>query len=309
MTRPVTSSMMGFVGVDTGHSAIRTVFPVWARELGLPTEQLRGHDVPLGADPQTYRDLVTAIRDDDTHLGALVTTHKVALYEAAGDLFDELDKFSTQCGEISSISKRDGRLCGAAKDPITAGLALAEFLPTGHFARTGGEVLCLGAGGAGTAITTHLARASDVPARIVVTDIDPAGLARLAEVHRRAGVAPGLVRYEHVGGAERSTELLAAAPAGSLVVNASGLGKDRQGSPLADAAVFPERGLVWEINYRGSLEFWHQASAQAEQRSLVLVDGWRYFIHGWTQVIADVFDIPIPATTVDRLATLAEAVR
>jgi shikimate 5-dehydrogenase len=305
----MTAPAMGFIGVDTGHSAIRSVFPIWARELGLPTEELRGHDVPLGADPQTYRDLVAAIRDDDSHLGALVTTHKVALFDAAADLFDDLDGFSTQCGEISSIYKRDGRLCGAAKDPVTAGLALSEFVPHGHFARTGAELLCLGAGGAGTAITTYLAQSADVPARIVVTDVDATGLARLEEVHRRAGVVPGLVRYEHVAGAEQSTTLLAAAPPGSLVVNASGLGKDRPGSPVADDAVFPERALVWEINYRGSLELWHQARMQAEQRSLVLVDGWRYFIHGWTQVIADVFHLPLPAATVDRLASLAEAVR
>ncbi len=300
---------MGFVGVDTGRSAIRTVFPIWARELGLPTEELRGHDVELGADQQTYRDLVVEIRDDSSHLGALVTTHKVALYDAAADLFDELDDFSTQCGEISSISKRGGRLRGAAKDPVTAGLALAEFLPSQHFANTGGEVLCLGAGGAGTAITTFLAQGEDVPGRIVVADVDRASLTRLEEVHRRAGIAPGLVRYEHVARVEQSTELLSGATPESLVVNASGLGKDLPGSPVSDAAVFPERALVWEINYRGTLRFWHQAMAQAERQSLVLVDGWRYFIHGWTQVIADVFDIPIPAATVDRLAMLAEAAR
>lgn len=300
---------MGFVGVDTSHSAIRLVFPLWARELGLPTEELRGHDIPLGADSATYRDLITSIRDDETSLGALVTTHKVALFDAAADLFDDLDDFSRQCREISSIYKRNDRLCGAAKDPVTAGLALGEFVPAGHFARTGGELLCLGAGGAGTAITTHLAQAGDAPARIVVTDVEETGLARLEEVHRRAGIAPGLVRYELVTGSEDSTELVGATPPDSLVVNASGLGKDRPGSPLSAAAVFPERALVWEINYRGSLGFLHQAQAQADLRSLVVIDGWRYFIHGWTQVIADVFDRPLTAATVDRLAALAEAVR
>lgn len=305
MTRPA----MGFVGVDTSHSAIRLVFPFWARELGLPTEELRGHDIPIGAGSATYRDLITSIRDDESHLGALVTTHKVALFDAAADLFDDLDDFSRQCCEISSIYKRNDRLCGAAKDPVTAGLALGEFVPAGHFARTGGELLCLGAGGAGTAITTHLAQAGDAPARIVVTDVDETGLAQLEEVHRRAGIAPGLVRYEHVTGGDDSTELVDATPPDSLVVNASGLGKDRPGSPLSAAALFPERALVWEINYRGSLEFLHQAQAQADLRSLVVIDGWRYFIHGWTQVIADVFDRPLTAATVDRLAALAEAVR
>jgi len=33
-------------------------------------------------------------------------------------MFDELDDFASLMGEESSISKRDGRLFGAAKDPI-----------------------------------------------------------------------------------------------------------------------------------------------------------------------------------------------
>ena len=88
-------------------------------------------------------------------------------------------------------------------------------------------------------------------------------------------------------------------PAGSLVVNATGLGKDRPGSPLTDACQFPENGIVWELNYRGSLEFLHQAEDQRAGKNLTIEDGWTYFIHGWTQVIAEVFHIDI---TGDRLA-------
>src|ERR1035437_3465520 len=68
---------------------------------------------------------------------------------------------------------------------------------------------------------------------------------------------------------------------------ATGLGQDRPGSPLSDQVVFPERGLIWDFNYRGSLEFLHQAQRQQHDRDLVVEDGWRYFIHGWTQVVAD----------------------
>ena len=72
----------------------------------------------------------------------------------------------------------------------------------------------------------------------------------------------------------QNDEVMAKMGKGSLVINATGLGKDRPGSPLTDAAVFPENGLVWELNYRGERTFLHQAEAQA---------------FGWTQVIADVF--------------------
>jgi shikimate 5-dehydrogenase len=104
-------------------------------------------------------------------------------------------------------------------------------------------------------------------------------------------------------------DLLAAMPPGSLVVNATGLGKDRPGSPLSDAVVFPESAWVWEFNYRGSLEFMHQALTQQQERSLHVIDGWRYFIHGWSQVVADVFELTLTPSIVEELAAAAESVR
>jgi shikimate 5-dehydrogenase len=97
----------------------------------------------------------------------------------------------------------------------------------------------------------------------------------------------------------------------SLVVNATGLGKDAPGSPITDAAVFPEGGIAWEFNYRGDLLFLRQARAQEEQRHLLVEDGWLYFIHGWTRVIAEVFhvDIPVRGPKFDELCRIAARVR
>lgn len=300
---------MGFVGVTTGSSSINRVFPAWATILGLPTDRLIGHDVPLDADDAQYRALVRQIRDDPAHRGALVTTHKLRLYAASHDLFDELDDFAQLCGEISSISKRDGRLYGHAKDPLTVGLALDEFLPADHFAATGAQVVCLGAGGAGTALVWYLAQRADRPERIVCTDTDPRRLAHLRGVAARGGLPDGLVQYVPVSDPKDATDLVEAAPAGSLVVNATGLGKDRPGSPLPADTTLPPQGYVWEFNYRGSLEFLYQARAQAGARALTVVDGWRYFIHGWSQVVAEVFDLHLDAHTVERLADGAKAAR
>ena len=147
---------MGFVGVSTGHSSIRKVFPAWADTLQLPTRTLIGHDLPLGAAAPVYRSLVQQISQDHLHRGALVTTHKVSVYDAAKDLFDELDDLAVVFGEISSIYKRGSQLCGSAKDPITVSLALEELVPDGHFTATGAEVLCLGSGGSGTALSLSL---------------------------------------------------------------------------------------------------------------------------------------------------------
>jgi shikimate 5-dehydrogenase len=305
----VSQKAMGFVGVDTAHSSIMRVFPLWAEHLHLPTRLLRGHDIPLESPDAVYRDLVTSIAQDQNHLGALVTTHKIRLYEAAHDLFDDLDDFSRQCGEISSISKRHGRLRGAAKDPVTAGLAIAEILPAGWFRRTGGEVLCLGSGGAGTAISTHLGgtdhRHGDRTPGVTLTDVSSKRLAHVRDVHTRAGLDPSLFRYVLVTSADQAREVVAASPPHSLVVNATGLGKDRPGSPVPDDTVFPRGAVVWEINYRGPLGFLRLAQRQQQARGLLVADGWRYFIHGWTQVIAEVFDISMPADTVEELAALA----
>ncbi len=300
---------MGFVGVTTSSSSIMRVFPVWAEALGLPTRSLVGHDVAPGSAPEVYRELLGRMAADPDHVGALVTTHKIAVYRSCRDMFAEVDDLARTFGEISSIAKRDGRLVGAAKDPITARLALEEFLPPDHFRRTGGDALVLGSGGAGCALTYTLATGQDQPGRIVCTAIDERSLRHHRELHERGGVDPARVRYLLTSGPDDVDAVLGSLAPGSLVVNATGMGKDLPGSPVSDAARFPEDGVVWEFNYRGTLEFLHQARAQQGERRLSVHDGWRYFIHGWTQVIADVFQIPMPSATVDELAGLAAAAR
>lgn len=83
---------------------------------------------------------------------------------------------------------------------------------------------------------------------------------------------------------------------GSLVINATGLGKDAPGSPLTDAVQFPPNAIVWDLNYRGDLVFLDQARRQQAAGKLQIENGWSYFIYGWTQVIAEVFDIAVPAS-------------
>lgn len=301
-----TKDYMGFVGVSTGASSINRVFPAWADLLGLPTRRLVGIDLPLEATPAQYRAALTAIRDDPHHRGALVTTHKLGLYRAAHDLFDEVDEFGRLCGEVSSVSKRDGRLLGHAKDPITAGLAVEELLDPGAF-EDEAEVLVLGAGGAGIALSFYLGRRDPHPRRVTCTDTDADRLTHLRSVHH-AAVLPEIFRYVQVAGADENDALVAKLPTGSLIVNATGLGKDRPGSPLGPSVRFPQPCTAWDFNYRGHLTFLEQAGAQ-QDRGVRVVDGWRYFIHGWTQVVAEVFDLNMSPQLVERLADAAAVVR
>lgn len=302
---------MDFIGVTTTRSSIMRVFPLWMRELGRPEVALEGVDLKIHDEPRAYRAAVAQIKDDPLSLGALVTTHKIDLYEAAKDMFDFLDPYATICGELSSISKRDGRLEGHAKDPITAGLSMDAIVPPGYFGRTGAHVLCFGAGGSAVATLLHLMDKSDAvdrPRRFIVVNRSRPRLARL-----RAMVAarPTDIAVEYVCNADpvRNDAIMAALPDGSVVINATGMGKDIPGSPITDAGRFPGRGIAWEFNYRGELDFLRQARAQAVSGQLTVEDGWLYFLHGWTQVIAQVLHLAVDPPRFAALARLAESVR
>ncbi len=300
-----------FVGVSTGQSSSRRVFPRWMEALGRPEVVLQGVDFPLHDDPANYRAFVEFVRREPLALGGLVTTHKVDLLHAAADLFDELSPAAAALQEVSSIARRGDRLLGHATDSSAGGISLDAVTGPGYFGATGAHVLCLGAGGAAAAIALHLLSKpdpADRPARFVVVNRSPGRLVSL-----RAIVAPfgDASRFDYILNEDprRNDELMAALPDHSIVINATGMGKDRPGSPVTDAGRFPQRGIAWELNYRGELDFLHQARRQQAERQLRVEDGWLYFLHGWTQVISHVLDLRIDAATFDRLAAEAATLR
>jgi shikimate 5-dehydrogenase len=296
-----------FIGVSTGESSIMRLFPRWAEILGIDGT-IEGRDIPVRAEADSFRRVIGEIAEAERIRGALVTTHKVDVYEHARDLFATLDEHAQLCREVSCVSKREDGLVGHAKDPLTAGLSLDAMLPPGYWGATGADVLCLGAGGAGTAITVRLLETEDRPRRIVVTDRDQGRLDGLRAIHAELG-RDAEVEFVRVVDAAESDLLLGSLPRGSLVVNATGMGKDLPGSPVTDAAVFPEEAVIWELNYRGTLDFLRQARRQESRRRLRVHDGWRYFLHGWTEVIAEVFAISLTPDVFARLAEAAESFR
>ena len=308
---PPTTPTFYFVGVTTGQSSARIVWPDWMRVLGRPDVIFEGIDLPLHAQPAAYRRVVEFIKHEPLALGALVTTHKIDLLDATRDLFDDLGSYAQTLNEVSSIAKRDGRLVGGATDPIASRYTLDAMLGQGYFARSGGHLLCLGAGGAASAISLHfLTRpdAADRPQRIVVTDLLQSRLDKLRSMIDRQQTD---INFEYVLCRDESVNdrLMEALPGGSMVINATGLGKDRPGSPISDAAHFPQNGIAWELNYRGELDFLRQAQAQQASRNLRVEDGWVYFLHGWSQVINQVLDMDIAGDVYDRFAAAADAIR
>jgi shikimate 5-dehydrogenase len=296
--RPATRPTLYFIGVSTASSSIMKVFPVWAAHLGLREAEIVGLDFPLHASPGAYREAVSFIKADPLSRGALVTTHKLDLYRACRDQFDEVRPMARQLGETSCLFKRGSRLLCDAKDPISSGHALDALLPPRYFEQTGADLFVIGAGGASVAISwclLHPDRGADIPARVVVSDLSSERLEEIRRVHRELGT-PVAVDYVLAAKPEDNDRVLAGLKPGSLVINATGLGKDRPGSPVSEMALFPRDGYVWELNYRGALVFLEQARRQEAERRLGIADGWVYFVHGWTQVIAEVFDIEIPTS-------------
>ncbi len=311
---PATQPTLYFIGVTTGSSSIQRVFPRWAEHLGLHDARLQGIDLPLHAPAEQYRAVVEFIANDPLSLGALVTTHKLDLFAACADLFDEIDPFARLMGETSCISKRDGALVCHAKDPISSGLALDAFLGDDYWSSgRGSEALCLGAGGSTIAMSWYLTRpdaGANRPERLIVTNRSAERLDHLRSIHESLETTTRF-KYVLVPSPEENDRVLQSLAPGALVVNATGLGKDAPGSPLTGAAVFPRDAIAWDLNYRGDLVFLDQARAQHAERGVRVEDGWVYFVHGWTQVIAEVFHIDIPTSGAgfDALSALARATR
>jgi shikimate dehydrogenase len=98
-------------------------------------------------------------------------------------------------------------------------------------------------------------------------------------------------------------------PPHSIVINATGMGKDTPGSPITWQGKFPMNSIAWEFNYRGELDFLHQAEAQVEGRKVRVEDGWIYFVHGWTQVVAQVLHFDLTPSLFAKLNEAASSVR
>jgi shikimate 5-dehydrogenase len=306
---PCTRPTLYFVGVTTKRSSIMQVFPRWAEVLGIEAD-IRGYDAVPNAPAEAYRTIVRHLRADPLARGALVTTHKINLLEATRDMIDELDPYARTTGEISCLSKRDGRLIGHAKDPITSAASWRAFVPPDHW-DGGGEVLCLGAGGSAVAISVSVSafeRPGDRPRTIHFVNRSAPRLDHLRAVNDTLDTDIAFT-YRVNADPRVNDEIMATLPPGSMVINATGMGKDSPGSPLTDDGVFPSRGLAWELNYRGELVFLDQARRQQAARSLTVEDGWIYFLHGWSAVVAEVFDLTLTDELFAELDRAASSLR
>jgi len=300
-----------FIGVTTGKSSIMKVFPLWMKVLGREEVVMEGVDCKIHDEPEAYRRAVTQIKYDLLSLGALVTTHKIDLLTAARDMFDYLDPYALITDEISCISKLDGRLEGHAKDPITSGASLDAIIEPGYFARTGGDVLCFGAGGSAIATLLHLINKKDVADRPKKFTFVNRSQGRLDHAREMVGELKTDIDIEYICNSDPKVNdaIMQKFPPFSIIINATGMGKDTPGSPITWDGKFPLNSISWEFNYRGELDFLHQSLAQVDSRKVKVEDGWLYFVHGWTQVVAQVLHFDLTPTLFNQLNQAASTVR
>lgn len=262
-----------FVGVKTDGSLVHRAMPLW--QPLLPSQHgVRAVDLEPDSPDALYVELLRDLQRDERAAGAVVSVHKVGLFRAGRKLFDHLDPIALACEEVNAVRRTASGLRGYARDPVSVGRVADSIWPEGQ-----GDVICLGAGGTARALMYHLFTTRG-PVRFVCADRNEAALTQLARLAGEPIVA-------RVGNGSWD-DLIAAAPPGSLIVNATGMGKDRPGSPITDRATFPPGAVVWELNYRGDLGFLHHAQAQADAAQLEVHDGWRLFCHGWAAALSAV---------------------
>ena len=293
-------SRVTFVGVRTEGSSIIPLLPRWAATLGIDVD-ITARDLPLDAGAQSYREMLLTLREDERGAGLVITSHKVAFFRHGVDLIDEIDRDAATCGEISVVTKRNQRLAASSLSAAISKMfvVLVSEMPFD------GDVLCLGAGGAGAALSLGVSQVAPPSTRVVLTETSEARYEWL----RTSLVDRDDLELKRVTHPQETGDLLRSLPPRSIVVNATGVGKDVPGSPLPDDALFPEESTIWDLNYRGDLGFVRQAEDQAAARSLRVEDGWRLFVRSWADMLATMFDVQIDEGMFETLARIAEPYR
>jgi shikimate dehydrogenase len=260
-------------------------------------------DVALGSPPSVFRSTLEMLRAEDS-AGGLVTSHKASVFDHCWTAFDFLEPQSVALGEIGVVYKTGDYLCGGVSDVQSGGLILRRLVVDSEIKEPFVAVV-LGGGGSGLAAAWNLG-VSGIASSVTVVESDP--------VRRR--VVRGLVeswpsshRVQIAEGEDGIADSVICRDGGAdLVINATGMGKDRSGSPVAKASVFKDGSVVWDFNYRGSLEFLSQAYSVAEDRHLTVRDGWDYFSAGWSVVMSRVAGQPWTPGTFESFRSEASRV-
>lgn len=303
-------NIIHFLGITTGGSAVRKVFPAWMGLLGIDAE-LTTTDLPAGSSAASYRDFFGMIRDDPAALGAVITAHKTAVYGHAADLFTYIDQPSHQFEEISVVSRNARGLDGTVVEPKSITTTLEQMGGRERLLGPDRDVAIFGAGGTAVSLLAVLSSTqwptACRPRQVHLVDVS---LDRLQHAYGLAtsGENPLQVEMLHSPGSIQLSDL-GQMPDGSLIINATGLGKDKPGTPFALPARWPHAAHVWDLNYRGELLALEEARNAAPEKNLTAHDGWLLFINGWAEALSRIFNMHIHHELRGQMNQLAQEVR
>lgn len=267
-----------FVGIKTRGSLIHRLIRDWTALAAVEVD-FKPVDLQQGLGWEPYVDLLASFRADAGFLGAQVTSHKTMLYEVRAHL-DEITPLAGVSREIGAVIRRGRDLVGMSSDMV----ALQEELPDAIQANPAMEpgvftTLILGGGGAATAMACSLLQAR-LARRVIISEVD---------AHRRVQLLDWASSLEYMEGVVRIvTEsevpaVLSRLDEGSLIVNATGMGKDSLGTPIPPDTPIPDHCTLWDLNYRGELGFLRKDKVlyNGSPAQPVTRDGLSYFVRNW----------------------------
>lgn len=272
-----------FIGASASLSHVNRHFEAWARMVGLRAN-LVAMDLQPDRQPCEYEEIIRNLHSSREVVGGVITNHKVALYQAFQQRRWQVTAAAASLEVVSCFRVVADGFEGDAEEPRAIERAVREIARSA-LSDPFSELVVFGGGGAGRAIayTASLMPAELGLKRITITDTRMSRIKDVCRLSREwdADVTVTLAAERGVNDA-----VLARARPRSLVVNATGLGKDLGGSPLSPSCTFPERSIAWDLNYRGDLEFLRQARRQTSARGVRPMDGFTLFVAGWMEALS-----------------------
>lgn len=277
-----------FLGVSTKNSSVNKTFPYWMKEID-SNAALYGMDLSLNSPRKSYLEFIEMATCPDV-VGALITSHKTDVFRHGQSFFSDISQDATELKEISSIrhNTSTGELFAHNTDIVGSRRALAELTTKNERWLNGdGNITILGAGGACLSLLKALERYQNFSGKIFLTE---KSLDRISEIK---DILDRLNLNIIIEPSENTEDVIRSSGAAPLVINATGVGKDIQGSPISNIDCIGREATVWELNYRGDLTLLNDLRETISSNNLIIQDGWDFFVDGWMNNICFGLSIPI----------------
>jgi shikimate 5-dehydrogenase len=285
---PPSKPTVYIVGAEPLPQGLLDVLPKWVQRFGDKSTAIVPMAAPSAADAAGYQRFVDFMRDEYNAVGAIMLSHASTLFEHTQQMFDEFDDDAKLLGKIGVAVRTPGTLTALAPAKRAAQQAYEQTFGNDS---TPAEALIIGATAQARALALALSNSDSGsgPLRVCLTTLDGKSM---TDMRQRIADLPEDRRpvLRHIESPLEHDRLLTLLPPGSLVVNATGPANADTKSPVGDAALFPEEGMVWDLDAVGiSSPFLDKARQQRRPRGLRLADGPIFHQYQWLAAVAAVF--------------------